>query len=178
MDPRLQEMLNHHEIRNVLAEYCHGCDRSDVSRMAGVYWEDSWDDHGPAKMPGRDFTKRAIGSLNTASDTCMHHLGQSLIRVDGGGDGNRAGAETYFIASLRRTLESGEVLDQMGGRYVDQLERRDGIWKIKHRVCIREWSIRLPVAEDWLAGQPYVAGERSGRDPSYAALGLTPPASG
>lgn len=168
MDPRLQEMLDHHEIRRLLAEYCHGCDRSDEDRMAGVYADDSWDDHGPAKMSGQAFAARAIGNLNAASDMCMHHLGQSLIAVAG----DTAGADTYFLATLRRTVDGAEVLDQMGGRYVDRLERHAGAWRIKHRVCVREWSIRLPVTEDWLAGQPWVAGERSAADPSYAVLGI------
>ena len=53
MDPRLQEMLDHYEIRKTLAEYCHGCDRCDEPRMAGVYAEGGFDDHGWRRLRHR-----------------------------------------------------------------------------------------------------------------------------
>jgi hypothetical protein len=46
MNPVLQEVIDHHEIRKVMSVYCHGCDRGDEARMASVYLEQSWDDHG------------------------------------------------------------------------------------------------------------------------------------
>jgi ketosteroid isomerase-like protein len=168
MDPRLQQMLDHHEIRALLAEYCQACDRLDPVRMAAVYLPDSWDDHGDAKMPGPAFAEHATQALGRHTEMCAHHLGQSLIQVDG----DEAGAETYFIATLRRTGKDGrQVLDQMGGRYVDRLERHGRDWKIKHRICVREWSISHTVERDWLLGVDYVEGKRSGEDPAYGALG-------
>ncbi|TAK54918.1 MAG: nuclear transport factor 2 family protein [Gammaproteobacteria bacterium] len=169
MDHRLQQMLDHHEIRTVLSEYCHGCDRLDQVRMASVYLDGSWDDHGVHKMPGSAFAEVATSSLLKDSNMCVHHLGQSLIRIDG----DEAGADTYFIAVLRRTVEDGqEILDQMGGRFVDRFRRHNGKWKISHRTCVREWSISHPVQQDWLIGMPFVNGERSGRDPSFLVLNI------
>ena len=60
----------------------------------------------------------------------------------------------------------------MGGRYVDTLRRVEGKWKIKKRICVRDWSITHPLAEDFMMGGPYVEGERSGADPSFAVLGI------
>jgi len=57
MDARIQEMLDHHEIRKTLAEYCHGCDRADEPHMGSVYASDSWDDHGDVKASGDDFAR-------------------------------------------------------------------------------------------------------------------------
>lgn len=168
MNERLREIIDHHDIRILLSEYCHGCDRHDYLRMADTYHEDSWDDHGTRKMPGKAFAEEAVSTNLVWSNMLMHQLGQSLIRVDG----DAAGAETYFIAFLSRTEDGREVINQIGGRYVDGLERRDGRWKIKHRICVREWSLSVPVEHDWLANQPFVRGERSGLDPSYAALGI------
>lgn len=168
MDDRLQDMLDQHEIRVMLAEYCFGCDRHDYRRMADAYHEDSWDDHGDYKMAGRDFAIEAITSNLRDANMLMHHLGQSLIRVTG----DKAGAETYFIASVSTTENGMEVINQIAGRYVDKLERRNGKWKIKDRICVKEWSISLPVARDWLANADFVRGQRSGHDPSYAVLGI------
>ena len=136
--------------------------------MANTYSEDSWDDHGDYKMPGKEFAVEAITANLKDANMLMHHLGQSLIKVDG----DLAGADTYFIASVGTTEDGKEVINQIAGRYVDQLERRNGNWKIKKRICVREWSISLPVDRDWLAGQAFVMGERSGGDPSYVVLGI------
>ena len=57
MDDILKEMIDHHLIIKTLNEYCHGCDRLDRVRMASVYAEDSWDDHGLNKCPGPQFAE-------------------------------------------------------------------------------------------------------------------------
>jgi SnoaL-like domain len=168
MDPRLQEMLDHHEITKLLYEYCHGCDRMDETRMARVYARQSWDDHGPEKCPGPEFAARTMKGLK-ATNMCVHLMGQSLIRITG----DEAGAESHFIATNRiPTAEGGETLDQIGGRYVDTLVRENGHWRIKTRICIRDWSISHPLEQDWLEGKGFVAGQRSNEDPSFAVLGL------
>jgi hypothetical protein len=170
MDPRLQEMLDHHEIRTLLSEYCHGVDRMDGTRMASVYAVDSWDDHGPSKCPGPEFAERVMKLMQAgASVLGSHLLGQSLIKVRG----DEAGADTYFIATNRRRNEDGsEILNHMGGRYVDALIREEGHWKIKRRICVHDWSISLPITADWLGRAAYVQGQRSNDDPSFAVLGI------
>ena len=146
--PRLQELLDHHDIRQLLATYCHGCDRADEVEMASVYLEDSWDDHGKRKMPGRRFSIETVDETIATTSVCSHQLGQSLIKVDG----DTAGAETYFIATvLYPDRGEGEILNQLGGRYVDTMHREAGEWRIKQRLCVREWSISRPIQSDWLA---------------------------
>ena len=169
MDVRLQEMLDHHDIRRTLSEYCHGCDRMDEALMASVYAQDSWDDHGLNKCPGPEFARRTMTTMAATSESVSHLLGQSLIRVRG----NEAGAETYFLAVVKANDESGlEIIKQLGGRYVDELIREDGHWRIQKRVCVRDWSVTLPHGKDWLAGQNFVDGQRSQLDPSQGTLGL------
>jgi hypothetical protein len=166
----LQDMLDHYRITKVLAEYCHGCDRLDQDLMAGTYDDDSWDDHGPNKMDGKKFAAYCMTSLGNHSNSCSHQLGQSLIKVDG----DTAGAETYFIATLRVPRDGGEVLNQIAGRYVDKLQRVDGKWKIKHRLCVRDWSITHTVKEDFLANDPipFIQGGRLGKDVAVKVLGF------
>src|SRR3974390_288727 len=99
MDPRIQEMLDHHDIKRTLAEYCHGCDRCDEPHMASVYRQESWDDHGHIKAPGPEFARLMTADILRRTQTLSHLLGQSLIKVDG----DEAGAETYFLAVFRET---------------------------------------------------------------------------
>jgi hypothetical protein len=171
MDPRLQELLDHHEIRQLLATYCHGCDRGDEVEMASTYAGDSWDDHGPRKMEGRRFSIETVEESLRTTDLVSHLLGQSLIRVEG----DTAGAETYFIATLLYPAKGGEgqSIGQLGGRYVDRLVRENGKWLIQNRVCVREWSHSGPVTGDWLATAGFAPQHRGQADASYAALGLT-----
>jgi len=166
---RLQEMWDHHEIRQLLATYCHGCDRGDEKEMASVYAQESWDDHGPRKMDGKRFSFETVEEALQTTRLVSHQLGQSLIRIDG----DKAGAETYFIASLIYPLKEGESveeLNQLGGRYVDTLERADGKWLIKKRICVREWSISHPISKDFLRGAGFVDSARGQVDVSYEAL--------
>lgn len=168
MNTRLQEMLDHYEITKVLKEYCRGCDRGDFVQMAEVYAEGSWDDHGINKCPGPEYARRAMLRLDD-THMCSHFLGQSLVKAQG----DKAGAETYFIANVRVADEQSpdqEVLNQIGGRYVDTLVRVNGQWKIKNRLVIKEWSISWPIAQDWLANTSWVEARRSGSDPSYAVF--------
>ncbi len=168
MDPRLQEMLDHHEITQLLAEYVHGCDRCDTGAMASVYWDDSWDDHGVTQASGAEFAKiMTEGRIPKDSLTLSHLMGQSLIEIEG----DEAGAETYFIAvTLSASPDGTQRCNQLGGRYVDRLERRERQWKIKHRTAVRDWSVTVKVEEDQFAKALLTPGQRSNADPSYSAL--------
>jgi hypothetical protein len=167
---RLQEMLDHHDIRQLLAAYCHGCDRGDEVEMAGTYAADSWDDHGPRKMEGRRFSIETVEESLRTTRVVSHMLGQSFIKLDG----DAAGAETYFIATVIYPGRDGgeDTLNQLGGRYVDRLVREGGQWRIKDRMCIREWSISHSTERDWLANRGFEETRRGGEDHSYRALGL------
>lgn len=169
MDPRLQELLDHHEIRQLLATYCHGCDRADAVQMASVYCEESWDDHGPNKCDGKQFAHKMTREILETTSLCSHQLGQSLIRVNG----DKAAAETYFVATVKYPRSDGpEKMNQLGGRYVDTLQREAGAWKISKRICVREWSITHRIEADWLEGAGFVGPAPSQADPSYQALGM------
>lgn len=171
---RLQEMWDHHEIRQLLAIYCHGCDRADEAMMAGVYAAESWDDHGSNKCDGKEFARRTINDSLGTTTLVSHQLGQSLVTVDG----DRAGAETYFIATLLYPPgEDGrERINQLGGRYVDTLVREDGAWRIRQRLCVREWSHGKPVEGDWLANAGFIQSARGAADVSWETLGMAPSA--
>ncbi len=166
MDKRLQEMLDHYEISKVLNEYCRGCDRGDLPSMASIYAKESWDNHGLYKGPGDGFAKKTVVNMKP-TDILTHLLGQTMIKVDG----DKAGAETYFIATSLK--EGGNTFNQLGGRFVDTLVRENGQWKVKHRIAVHDWSTSQPTPPRWLTG--FVQGENSNADPSFAVLGTTHP---
>ncbi|MEW9856328.1 nuclear transport factor 2 family protein [Novosphingobium sp. M1R2S20] len=161
----LQEMIDHHEIRKVLSAYCAACDRCDQPAMAAVYADESWDDHGPRSGRGADFAKVITDEMRHVN-SLSHLLGQSTISVTG----DEAGAETYFLAVMRVNADQGgEVINQLGGRFIDTLVREEGAWKIRHRVAVRDWSITLPVDQDYIGAQGLKPGKRA-EDIRFAAL--------
>lgn len=172
-EARLQEMWDHHEIRQLLATYCHGCDRGDEVEMASVYAADSWDDHGTRKMEGRRFSVETVEECLRLTKVVHHTLGQSYIRVKG----DEAGAETYFIATViypdAEDENAPDTLNLLGGRYVDALVREEGAWKISRRLCVREWSSTQPIESDWLAGAGFIPGRTGPADVSWDVLGLS-----
>lgn len=169
MSDRLQELIDHHDIRRMLAEYCHGCDRCDEDLMGSVYLEDSWDDHGPTSGPGPEFARVMTERIRAESDVLSHLLGQSLINVTG----DTANAETYFLAVIGSARDDGSRLcHQLGGRYVDRLERVGDTWKIKHRSAIKDWSADLRVEPGTDDPSGLKAGRRDARDTGAALLGL------
>ncbi len=171
MDPRLQEMLDHYEIRKTLAEYCHACDRVDEAMMTACYTgDDSFDDHGHVKAPGPEYVRVMSGLIAGRTEAMSHILGQSLIKVDG----DSAGAETFFIGFFRLPGIDGTPprMNQLIGRFIDRLERIEGMWKIKHRTCVRDTSITVPVERDDYAAYGFVEGSRDDADPGAALLGL------
>jgi hypothetical protein len=168
MDAELREMLDHHKIRKTLQEYCFACDRADELAIAALYVEDSWDDHGVVRAPGREYAEVMTARLLQNSRSIAHYLGQSTIEVDG----DAAGAETYYIAVMVTVDDEGrEICNQMGGRFVDRLVREGGGWLIKHRRIVRDWGISLPVEKDWTLASGLPNGQRSGEDLAFEVLG-------
>lgn len=165
---RLQELWDHHEIRQLLATYCHGCDRADEAEMASVYARESFDDHGPNKCDGKRFAALILAEARVSTRVVSHLLGQSLIRVSE----ETAAAETYFVATLIADTPEGERLTQLGGRYVDTLVQEDGAWRIKERLCVRDWSSTGLIDPGYLAKAGFIEGRRGAADVSWETLGL------
>ena len=162
-------MLDHYEITKTLREYCGACDRGDAARMAAVYAEDSWDDHGGVRAPGPEFARIMTERIRDSYLSMSHLLGQSTVKVVG----DEAGAETYFFAVARSRGEDGEeVCNQMGGRFVDRLVREEGRWRIQHRSVVRDWTVRFPIDDTWPTAMTLPEGQLSAADPALAVLGI------
>jgi hypothetical protein len=170
MDPRLQEMLDHYEIRKTLAEYCHATDRADEAQMVATYTDDGFDDHGLVKAPAAEYCKIMVERICANTTAMSHILGQSLIKVDG----DSAGAETFFLAFFRLPPNDNEPdrMHQLVGRFVDTLERVGGKWRVKYRTCVRDTSITQIVERDDYAGYGFVEGTRDASDLGAAMIGL------
>lgn len=159
-DKAIQELLDKQAINEVLLNYAHAIDHRDESRLRSVFHPGSEHNHGfsgpssdssrpssPSK-PG-DFVAYALNFLQGFLNT-HHQLGTPLIELHG----NIARSECYFTATHRlrakgdplasKAAQDIEMEMSIGGRYSDQLEKRDGVWKIAKRTGVTDWRRMLP----------------------------------
>lgn len=85
-------------------------------------------------------------------------------------DGDRARAEVYFLAYHPHADNGHPELAVMSGRYLDELERRDGTWGIARRTVISDWTRNHVDGPEWektteRAGYP--GGRHGDADPSH-----------
>jgi len=166
---RLRALIDKDEIRDVLMRYGRGVDRLDEELLRSCYHPDSHDDHGHCKGNGHDFAAFIVSSLPARTHHSTHAVANVLIEFDEQ-DLDVARSESYSLAHLRRTDEQGdEWLDFFSGRYIDRFERRDGVWRIAHRVVVHDWSVsnRLDTTAFPLPMDAFVQGVRGRSDLIY-----------
>lgn len=159
MEGTLEELLAKQAITELLHRYARAIDRLDETMLRSVFHEGSRHRHfyeGPSSDPGRpstdeepgDFVAFALGVLRTHERT-HHQIGNVLIEVR---DDDSAVAECYFTAHHRQRPIGDPLAGPMacdtpmdyfvGGRYLDRLECREGVWGIVERTGMTDW-VRL-----------------------------------
>jgi ketosteroid isomerase-like protein len=143
----VQEQKDRHEIHEALLRYTRGIDRHDRELMLSAYWPDAYDEHGVAEGLAADFVDWAIGWHGEYQTKHHHVIANHTVELDG----DTAHGETYYIF----WGENREAPPQLSfGRYVDRFEKRDGEWRIAHRVCVNELTAELtvaPIPDEWKA---------------------------
>ena len=167
-DPQLARLVAVQEIRDVIARYCRGIDRRQMELVRSCYHPDATDDHGDYRG-GIDGFIDYLGVTLAHWQSTTHFLGNVLVELDSSGTAARA--ESYALAFHRIAARGDKPeRDLVGGiRYVDDFERRDGVWRIADRVCVLDWSRTDPVAPSgWSAPATYVLGRPDAGDVVFA----------
>jgi ketosteroid isomerase-like protein len=163
----IETLLARQEIADVIYRYARGIDRLDFDLVRSCYHDDAYDDHGMFRGNVEEFIDSARRFLPRFAAT-MHFMGNVLIEVGVDGDAARARAETYAVAYHRQIGEDGGGKDDVFGiRYVDRFERRNGEWRIAHRVVATEWRRVDPVPPGKGRGTEGVWGRRDQEDVVY-----------
>lgn len=164
---RLMDHLERDAIRDVVVRYARGADRLDEELTRGAYWPDGYDNHGLFRGNAQEFVTWAR-QLGSGLPGLQHLLGQSFIEIDGG----RAMCETYFLCCEARSPRETptDELAVLGGRYVDRLEKRDGIWKIEHRDVVIDWSANLHDVDRYPGVHEFTPGVAGSGDYSYQPI--------
>lgn len=86
--------------------------------------------------------------VESASERRWHMSGGLLIRIDG----HKAHSECYgFTVSMSKEDDGSCVDNFFGGRYLDELEKREGQWRISKRRYVLDFNYQLPNGLEALA---------------------------
>jgi hypothetical protein len=159
----VEELLAEAAIRDVQIRYCRAVDRKDFELLRTCFHPDATFDYGIFAGDVEAFVAMAHESLATFAGT-THFTGNQLVEVSG----DSAWAEHYAVATHRCPAdEAGPLRDFVTAiRYVDDMRRRDGDWRIFKRLLILDWSRTDPVAEAKGVRDPTARRDRS--DASYS----------
>lgn len=131
---RIEEMLDRAALQHLVWTYCHAIDRRDYALLRTLYHDDAIDDHSPMYCgPASGFVDWLPAMMENWEATA-HIIGNMVLLVDG----DRAEGELTSTAYHRTRDGSREFIAY--GRYIDQYEKRAGVWKFQRRSLVLDWS--------------------------------------
>lgn len=160
---RLADLLDRDEITRVLYRVCRGLDRADAGLYAGGYHPDATEVHADYSGTAAGFRERALRRVPVRFEVMRHTLDTITIEISG----ERAHVESYVTAEcvLRERRAGRKVVSTLHGRYVDLFERRNGEWRISHRVVVKDFRDVRPLDDP---PEQYPLAQWGTGDPSYA----------
>lgn len=165
-------LLDEREIRNCVMRYCHGTDRHDWTTMAECYLSDATDDHGSFQGTVAELAKY-LEEKASSRGAKQHYVANQLIEIDG----DDAVSEAYYLCYIEFVDDieyggDGARAVVIGGRYVDELRRESGTWRIAKRTAVVDWSRDLGAPAPWdaPAAKGFARGRRDGTDPAQLAF--------
>jgi SnoaL-like domain len=161
---RLEQLLDRQDILDCLIRFSRGMDRFDRELFLSAF-------HSDAVIAAGPFVGGPIALYDWASklhDQGQHATHHNLLNHTCEINGDAAHTETYYLFVGRNRDETNWLA---GGRYIDRLERRNGLWKIALRTNAIEWSGMVPTMPIPFADIPDInlngAPARGKEDPSY-----------
>lgn len=160
----VQYLMDRTAILDCIARHARGHDRHDVDLLTDAYHEDGIDEHGYAINPGPKYAEWANAVHAAGSSLHTHNITTHVCEIDG----DVAHCESYVLVALLNNDEESARL--INGRYIDRLERRDGVW----RIALRRSTVDVLLSGDAsilkspvFSRQGYTRGTRDRRDVSY-----------
>ena len=143
-------------IRSCIARIARGEDRRDANILRACFWPDATCDFGVFSGDFDEYLTWVVPG-SSAIPVTQHILGQSVI--DSMGD--LALIETHVTAYHRVNAGAEERDTVIGGRYLDQAEKRGNEWRIARRTMLYDWHQDIGASIDWSRG---LMGMRFGAD--------------
>ena len=165
LEAEVQELRDREAIREVIHKYCQAVDRCDLEMLNSCYWEDGYDDHGFFAGNAHEFAEYVIPCLE-AVDSSMHSITNTRFQFDG----ERCACASQWNVVHRLKHDAGFTDFIHQGRYLDVWEKRDGEWKLLHRVIagdVDRWIHTLDISAALAGPNEPLKGCRGKDDPGY-----------
>ena len=128
---RIDQLESRIAIRDLASDYCHGFDKRAFDRFLAIWWPDCVWDIGPpfGRFEGHDGIRQAVHEVLWPAWQESHHLTTNQVITFRDPDHVSAVCDVDCVGTLAGDTDCQIV----GATYTDELERRDGIWKISRR---------------------------------------------
>ena len=160
----VRHLRDRSDILDCIARHARGHDRHDEDLLTGAYHADGVDEHGFTVNEGPAYAAWANAQHAASSTSHLHNITTHLCEIDG----DVASCESYVMVVLLSPDATSTTI--MNGRYVDRLEKRDGVW----RITVRRSTVDAVITGDasmlshpFFREQGYPKGRRDTRDLSY-----------
>jgi hypothetical protein len=130
----VQHLKDRQDILDCIQRESRARDRQDVDMIAGCWWEDGIDEHGLMMTKAPAYPAKANAGHSANFNMTSHNITNHLCNIEG----DTAYCESYVIGGL--FWLDGKTTTIAFGRYLDQLEKRQGEWRIITRRCTIEMS--------------------------------------
>ncbi|MEY2943103.1 MAG: hypothetical protein RLY97_1117 [Pseudomonadota bacterium] len=137
-------------------------DRQDVAQIASCWWPEGADEHGAFITMAPQYPEKANKGHYTNFNMTSHNITNHICDLQG----DTAYCESYVIGGLYWL--DGKSTTIAFGRYLDQMEKRDGEWRILVRKCTMEATADCDGT--WIHSknvQGFLKARWDGQDPSY-----------
>ena len=149
-DDLVRQIHDRDAITAVIHRRARATDMRDLELSLSCYHPGATEDHEGFDGPVDEYLRTASPAFAPDSpvEVCSHLIGNVEIDLDD----DRAHSQSYFICCLtnRDDGAGGGRTDYINaGRYIDDWERRDGVWAMTRRVCAYDWSRSDPATQRW-----------------------------
>jgi len=159
----LTTLIARQKIWECLLAYTRGLDRLDKELLVSGFHSDAIIDQGSFKGSREEFADWVMGVHREHQSMTQHTMTNFCCEIIG----DKAFSEayvTYYGVNINGETDTFAV-----GRYIDELELREGRWGIIERVCVTEAATNIDKTQ---LGGPLIAGSiaistRNKADPSY-----------
>lgn len=122
------------DILDCIQRECRARDRQDEEQIASCWWDDGVDEHGAIVTFAPDYPARANKGHAMNFHMTSHNITNHICHLDG----DTASCESYVVGGL--FWKDDKTTSIAFGRYLDQMEKRGGEWRIKTRRCTIEMT--------------------------------------
>jgi hypothetical protein len=149
----VRELADKKAIEDLITwRFARAVDWIDVDAAKACFHPDGRFAYDAVDMNAHDFCE-AFGKGAAALKMRSHFIGCAAVALNG----DQASGETYAIfAATRDNAAAGRLEDYVVScRYLTEIERRDGVWRMTSMRIVFDWSFGQPTPEKTPSGNTY-----------------------